>query len=423
MNILKKHKLNSLYEMSSGISSEPEQAGEGSPFLSYKCVFNNYFLPEKLNEKMLINDDEKKNLSIKEGDVYLTRTSETIDELGISSVSLNNYPDTSFSGFLKRLRPIKENTVYPKYMGFFFRSPYFRKLMYNNASLTLRASLNENIFSYLDIYLPEYSDQIKIGDFLHLISQKINLNIKICNELISISKIIYDYWFVQYDFPSGKNRPYKSSGEKMIINSKLNVKIPKDWELGELGSLIDILSGYPFKSETYISKGKFNILTIKNVQNHFLDISKCNQINDIPQNMNNYCMLNIGDILISLTGEVGRVCPVVVKNFLLNQRVGLIKAKKNYQDFIPYIYFLLHSEYIYRSLVNNSGGSNQDNLSSKKALKIKLIVPPIKIMKLYNDNIRPLFETFIVKQSENVELIKLQKMLISFFTSGKIKLN
>jgi type I restriction enzyme S subunit len=158
MNILKKYKLNSLYEMSSGISSEPEQAGAGSPFLSYKCVFNNYFLPEKFNEKMLINDDEKKNLSIKEGDVYLTRTSETIDELGISSVSLNNYPDTSFSGFLKRLRPIKQNKVYPKYMGFFFRSPYFRKLMYNNASLTLRASLNENIFSYLDIYLPEYSD-------------------------------------------------------------------------------------------------------------------------------------------------------------------------------------------------------------------------------------------------------------------------
>ena len=114
MNNLIKHKLDTLYEMSSGISSTPDQAGHGSPFLSFSSVFNNFFLPEELSDKMKISEQESKSLSINEGDVFLTRTSETIDELGISSVALKDYPKSSFSGFLKRLRPIDKEKVMTK---------------------------------------------------------------------------------------------------------------------------------------------------------------------------------------------------------------------------------------------------------------------------------------------------------------------
>ncbi len=423
MNNLIKHKLDTLYKMSSGISSTPDQAGSGSPFLSYSDVFNNYFTPDELTEKMKINDKEKEALSINEGDVFLTRTSETIDELGISSVALRNYPNSSFSGFLKRLRPLKKNEVYPKYMSYFFRAPYFRKVMLNNASLTLRASLNENIFSYLDVYLPNYYQQIKIGDFLYLITKKIELNNKINKNIINLSKNIYDYWFVQFDFPNHQNKPYKSSGGKMVFHKKLEINVPLDWKFDCLGSLIKINSGYPFKSETYTNKGKYNILTIKNVHNHFMDISKFNSVDKIPTNMNNHCNLKIGDFLISLTGEVGRVCPVIVSNFLLNQRVGLIEPLGDYKNLTAYIYFLLHSEFINKSLLNNAGGSNQDNLSPIKSLKIKFITPPIKIIQMYNKKIKPLLDTFILKQSENFELIELQKTLVSAFCSGRIKIN
>lgn len=94
----------------------------------------------------------------------MTRTSETPDELAYSCVALKDYPDATFSGFAKRLRTIKRDLVYSKYMAFYFRSPYFRKLINSYTTMTLRASFNEHIFRFRYI-LPTREEQIKIGDF------------------------------------------------------------------------------------------------------------------------------------------------------------------------------------------------------------------------------------------------------------------
>lgn len=158
-------KFSELYKMSSGISSNPEQAGHGSPFLSFSTIFNNYFIPEELTDYMNSSKEEQEKYSIKKGDVFLTRTSETLNELAMSSVSLKDYPEATFSGFAKRLRPIQKEITYEKFMGFYLRSEYFRKIINNNATMTLRASFNENIFSYLKVHLPDYQTQMKIGDF------------------------------------------------------------------------------------------------------------------------------------------------------------------------------------------------------------------------------------------------------------------
>src|SRR5260221_644795 len=82
------------------------------------------------------------------------------------------------------------------------RSRFFRKTMTNNAIMTLRASLNEKIFSYLNLHLPDFDSQKKIGDILFLLNSKIELNDRINAELESLAKTIYSYWFVQFDFPN-----------------------------------------------------------------------------------------------------------------------------------------------------------------------------------------------------------------------------
>lgn len=185
MSKLRNYKFSKLYEMSSGISSKPEQAGHGAPFVSFGTVFNNHFLPDTLPDLMDTSDSEKEIYSVKEGDVFLTRTSETLDELGMSSVAVKDYPKASYSGFVKRLRPTQTGITYHKFMAFYLRSKLFRKTMNNNAIMTLRASLNEQIFSYLDLILPPYTEQVKIGDLFYKISQKIELNNKINAELES----------------------------------------------------------------------------------------------------------------------------------------------------------------------------------------------------------------------------------------------
>ena len=183
MNKLHKYAFSELYDMTSGISSTKEQAGHGAPFASFSTVFNNFFLPNELTDLMDTSECEQETYSIKKGDILITRTSETVDELAMSCVALKDYPKATSSGFVKRLRPKTTGIAYDKYMGFFLRSKYFRKVINNNTTMTLRASFNEDIFSFLDLYLPDYEEQVKIGDMLYNLEKKIQLNSKINDNL------------------------------------------------------------------------------------------------------------------------------------------------------------------------------------------------------------------------------------------------
>ena len=192
MSKIKEYRFSDLYDMSSGISSTKEQAGHGFPFLSFSAVYNNYFLPQLLTDKMDTSLSEQETFSIKKGDIFVTRTSETIDELAISSVALKDYPKATYSGFVKRLRPksTTSNIIYDKYIAFYLRSRLFRKTMTNNATMTLRASFNEDIFSFLHLYLPPYNERKKIGDLLYDVEMKMLLNRKINDNLAAQSLMV-----------------------------------------------------------------------------------------------------------------------------------------------------------------------------------------------------------------------------------------
>ena len=278
MSEIKIYKFNQLYEMSSGISSKPEQAGHGTPFLSFSTVFNNHFLPDELPDLMDVSENEKKIYSIKEGDIFLTRTSETLDELAMSSVAVKDYPHASYSGFLKRLRPTQTDVTYHKFMAFYLRSELFRKTMTNNAIMTLRASLNEQIFSYLDLIIPSYQEQKKIGDFLFSINQKIVLNNQINTELEQLAKTLYDYWFVQFEFPNKNGKPYKSSGGKMVWNEVLKREIPEGWEVKKLNSYAEIKKGTLITEKKSNSNGNIKVVSAG------LDFSYYHDIANYPEN-------------------------------------------------------------------------------------------------------------------------------------------
>lgn len=231
MSKLHKYAFSDLYEMTSGISSTKQQAGHGTPFVSFSTVFNNYFLPDILPDLMDTSEKQQETYSVKKGDIFITRTSETVDELAMSCVALKDYPKATYSGFVKRLRPKTEGIAYSKYMAFFLRSKYFRKVIDCNTIMTLRASFNVDIFSFLDLYLPDYEEQVRIGNILYNIEKKIQVNNRINSNLEQMAKTIYDYWFTQFDFPDESGKPYQSSGGKMTWNNTLKKYIPKEWEV------------------------------------------------------------------------------------------------------------------------------------------------------------------------------------------------
>ena len=418
MNKLTKYSFSDLYSISSGISSTKEQAGHGSPFVSFSTVFNNYFLPEHLTDKMMASNDEQNKFSILKGDILLTRTSETIDELAMSSVALMDYPETTFSGFLKRLRP-KDKTsgiAYHKFMAFYLRSDLFRKIITNNASMTLRASFNKTIFSFLNLYLPQYKDQVKIGNLLCDIEMKIQNNIKINEVLEKKIKTLYNYWFTQFEFPDTDGNPYKSNGGKMTWNEKLKRSIPEGWDIIKFEKLAKIKSGFPFSSSLYEQNGNYKVITIKNVHNSMIVIDNTEQIKKIPSNMPEYCQLKKGDILMTLTGNVGRTALVFSENCLLNQRVGVISPVL--PNISTYLYFLMKDKYITRQMLNFARGSSQANLSPTEVEEIYIPVN-LKIINSFNQLVESSLRYILRNSSETYQLIKLRDWLLPFLMNGQ----
>ena len=416
MSKLTKYKFSDLYEMSSGISSSKEQAGHGSPFISFSTVFNNYFLPEELPDLMDTSLKEQEIFSVKKDDVFITRTSETVDALAMSCVAVKDYPKATFSGFVKRLRPKTTGIVYSKYIAFFLRSKYFRKVLDCNTIMTLRASFNEDMFSFLYLYLPDYEEQVRIGDLLYKMEMKIRTNNKINDNLEQQAKLLYDYWFTQFDFPDKSGKPYRSSGGKMVWNEQLKRTVPDGWTTNPLSDIFTFKSGYSFSSDLYEVSGKYKLLTIKNVQNNGINLNVDNYINVLPDNVPDYCLLKAKDILMSLTGNVGRVGIMYADNCLLNQRVALAEPVNINQR--VFVYFLLKSDIIHKQYEMIANGSSQQNLSPIEAEKISIA---------YNSEVATKFSTLcseylntiVSNLAENQELINIRDWLLPMLMNGQ----
>lgn len=421
MSKLTHHKFANLYQLASGISSKPEQAGHGAPFLSFSAVFNNYFLPNELTDRMDTSEQEQKKYSINEGDIFLTRTSEVIDELGMSSVALKNYQQATYSGFLKRLRPIREKVTYPKFMAFYLRSSLFRKTMTNNAVLTLRASLNEDIFSYLELILPEYGDQVKAGNFLYLLSQKIDCNNRINAELEAMAKTLYDYWFVQFDFPDANGKPYKSSGGKMVYNATLKREIPVGWCVKSLDDVGSFKNGINYDPSVG-GNATARIVNVRNVSatTIFLKENELDVLELEQADIDKY-LVTSESILIARSGIPGATrmmsfCPpnTIYCGFIICLTVTNPEDK---------LFLFFKMKQIEQSLLSQSSGSILKNVSQDTLKAICFAMPPDDLRSIiqgFNAAINPMLGKISLNQQANNELTQLRDWLLPMLMNGQI---
>lgn len=217
--------------------------------------------------------------------------------------------------------------------------------------------LNKENLLNIELYIPSREHQDKIAKVLTLLDQKIQTNNQINQELEAMAKTLYDYWFVQFDFPDQNGKPYKSSGGKMVYSPELKREIPEGWGVKKLNEVVDLISGYPFSSNDYVINGKYKLYTIKNVQDGYTVDKVDNYLDFLPINMSHECQLRRGDLIMSLTGNVGRIGMVYEDNVLLNQRVLKLKTiNKTHKSFI---YSFFRSDVTKAHLENISTGTSQ----------------------------------------------------------------
>ena len=202
-------KLRDLYEVHNGLSKSRKFFGHGHPFLTFSTVFNHFFLPENLGSSVESTPEEQLSFSIKRGDVFITRTSETAEELGMSAVALIDYPQATYNGFCKRLRPISDCRILPEYAGYVLRAPEFRTRFYGLAgSMTSRASLRNDDLLEMDIPLPELSVQRKVSKCLFNYESAIDNARRQIALLEEAAMRLYREWFVVNADPKWEKKTF-----------------------------------------------------------------------------------------------------------------------------------------------------------------------------------------------------------------------
>ena len=383
--------------------------GFGYEFLAFTDVFNNYFVPQTLDNLVNSSEMERVKCSIKRGDVFLTRTSEKLEELGRSCVALKDYPNATFNGFTKRLRPIGNVEILPEYAGYYFRSLKFRNAVTSMSSMTTRASLNNDMISLLTITVPTLEEQENIANILSCLDEKIELNNEMNKTLEEMAQCIFKRWFVDFEFPNENGEPYKSSGGEMV-DSELGM-IPNGWEVVNYINTSDIQYGFAFKSKLFNDKEGKPIIRIRDISNSYTPTYTTEEYNDLY-------IVTKNDILVGMDGEF-KAHIWGGKDSLLNQRVLRIRPKDN--NSIAYSYFSIKEPLRY--LENSKVGTTVIHLGKKDIDNIKIVYPPNNLISKYRDIADNLINKICENKVEIMELLELRDSLLPKLMSGEIKVN
>ncbi len=177
-------KLRYLFSCQNGISKSGEYFGKGFPFVSYGDVYKNNIIPENVSQLCETNEEERERYSVKKGDIFYTRTSETIEEIGLTSICYQNIKDATFAGFLIRVRPTTQ-LLEIGFSKYYTSSNMHRRFFVKEMNLVTRASLSQELLKRLPILLPPIDEQQKIAEYLDKKCNQIDVAIKQKEETIS----------------------------------------------------------------------------------------------------------------------------------------------------------------------------------------------------------------------------------------------
>jgi type I restriction enzyme S subunit len=256
--------LTDVFDIRSGLSKPASEFGAGFPFVTFKNVLDNYFLPETLGSLVRSSETERELCDVRRGDVFLTRTSETQEDLGMSSVALRDYEGATFNGFTKRLRPKNTHQIVPEYVAYYLRSPQFRSEMNAFSSLSTRASLNNDMLSRLTITLPDRKTQEEIGYTLRALDDKIEQNRRTSQALEELAQATFKAWFVDFEpvkakaagqtsFPSIPPAAFATLPDRLA--ESLLGPVPQGWEVRPLSKVAHFLNGLALQKYPPVGDG------------------------------------------------------------------------------------------------------------------------------------------------------------------------
>ena len=374
------------------------------------------------------------------GDYLIEESEKTITEEGLNSIETNSIGGLSVltgcigwdmgnvamcnsrcatNQQINTITRFNESIADPRYVYYWLKGK--KDYLFSIASVTRTPILSKSVFEDIDIPIPCLGLQKKVANLLSSIDEKIRINNKINDYLEEMAKTIYDYWFVQFDFPNENGKPYKSSGGKMV-NSNGHI-IPEGWTFCKVQDIIsNICTGLNPRDNFKLGTGDIKYITVKNLTpNGTLDFTGCDTIDESARTIvHNRSDIQIGDILFASIAPLGR-CYLIQSeptDWDINESVFSIRA--NTDIITPaflYLYFM--SDAFIKHATSSSTGSIFKGIRINTLLETELCVPPLSVILKFKERLASIFPLKSKNYEEIQRLSNLRDWLLPMLMNGQ----
>ncbi len=365
-----------------------------------------------LHNLPMVSDKDKARLSkytLNEGDIVFSRVG-SIDKCTYVSKKEEGW---LFSGRCLRVR-INEKAD-AKFISYYFRQKHFKSMMLNISVGATMPSLNTTLMDNIPLYLPSKDEQQKIASVLSALDAKIELNQRINAELEAMAKTIYDYWFVQFDFPDEHGKPYKSSGGKMVWSEALKREVPAGWEVKELGEALKTsLGGTPSThNKVFWENASIPWLNSGDIAN-FPVIRPSSHISQQGVDNSAATLLPKGSVVISVVRYIRP--SIIAFDACTNQSVVGIRESEELKN--AFIYPFLVNEV--PRLMQLRTGAQQPHINKEIVDATNVCIPEKNVLKKYYKLNEPIYKQIINLAFESQTFTELRDWLLPMLMNGQV---
>jgi len=410
MSNWKQHKLSDIADVKlSNVDKKIKKNERTIRLCNYTDVYKNSFINFEKAQNFMVatcNENEYEKFILRKGQVAITKDSETSDDIGVSTYISEDFQDVVLGYHLSIITPQKDK-LNGRFLHYWLNTKQAKRYFENNAGGSgQRCSLPLNIIKSIPLYLPNLTTQKATAKILSDLDSKIELNNKINAELEKMAKTLYDYWFVQFDFPDKNGKPYKSTGGKMVYNEKLKREIPEGWGVTTFDKFADNLDSkrIPLSSQERLKKqGQYPYYGATGIMDYVSDY------------------IFDGDyILLAEDGSVidNKGFPIVQYIWgktWVNNHAHVLSSKES--ENIHYLYYYLKSI----PAIKIMSGSIQKKINQDNLNKVRVINPDKKILIAFSAVIKPIRNKIINFTEENQKLAELRDWLLPMLMNGQVE--
>jgi len=318
----------------------------------------------------------------------------------------------------QRLYALRVNSkIDAAFLKYYLQSPVGQKEIFRNNSGSTVAGISAKTFDNILIRHPRKKDvQEKIGHVLYSIDKKIDCNNRINAELETMAKTLYDYWFVQFDFPDANGKPYQSSGGKMDYNPTLKREIPAGWKDSNILAVADLLGGgTPTKKKPEYWSGDIPFFTPTDADGTIFKFSTADSITEEGLKGSSTKLFGKHTIFITARGSVGKLVLAGV-DMAMNQSCYALRAKPD----VSHIFLFFLAKELIHHLQVKSSGSVFDSIVSNDIKLTWLAIPQSQVIEKFAAVVEPAFEKIANNTKENQHLAQLRDWLLPMLMNGQV---